>query len=420
MTKMSANKTNNSDEFSSPVAATNPNSEATLAHISQNSTISNSEHGNNTSIEASKLAISELKTEQINSPANNVATKSIFQQLKAKTAAALVGSAVMLPILAVGTATYYFGSQAVNQQIILAKRANNLGLAETELARQQKLLAALLIGTGTTALLAGAVAALVTKRLLSVSPRSTEETADEPETEIYGELVDNLSQSVPQKNILKAIVEEARTYLNCDRVVVYSLNQDKHSVIVAESVVAGYPQALAQTSKDPFEARYLDQYRDGKVRAINDLNQVEMTFWDQEQLDTLAVKANLVTPIFNEGKLFGLLVAHQCSQPRHWQPGEIEFLHQLAQKASLALENAQLLDNLIGLETQAAQERKWTHYFSEAIQYIRQSIKQEDILKISVEEVRKVLECDRVLVYSLNQDKYGVVVAESVSPGYPR
>ena len=93
-------------------------------------------------------------------------TKSTFQKLKAKTVALLVSSAVMLPILAVGTATYYFGSKAIEKQAILTRRSANIGIAETELARQRKLLAALLIGTGTTALLAGAIAAFGSKKLI--------------------------------------------------------------------------------------------------------------------------------------------------------------------------------------------------------------------------------------------------------------
>ncbi len=439
---MSAHQTNNvKDQSSSQVFETDINSEATLTDISQNPTASNNEQVGSTPVEASKSVISEKETEaQIDSYSENVnqqegelirletkspnkdRKKSIFQRLKTTTAATLVGSAVMLPILAVGTTTYYFGSQAVNKQVILAKRVDNIGLAATELARQQKLLAALLIGTGTTALLAGAIAALGTKRLLdSISKITTEETTEDSKTQVYREFIQSLSQSVSQQDILKAIVEEARNYLNCDRVIVYSLNQDKYGVIVAESVAPGYTQALGTTIQDPcFEARYLDKYRDGRVRAIDNIHEAEMTPCHKEQLEKLEVKANLVTPIINEGNLFGLLVAHQCEKPRHWQQGEIEFLHQLAKKVGLTLENAKLLDDLVRFQTQAETERKWTNYFTEAIQYIRQSLQQDDVLEISVEEVRRVLECERVVVYSLNQDKYGVVIAESVAPGYPR
>ncbi|MEN9871381.1 MAG: hypothetical protein RLZZ171_2373 [Cyanobacteriota bacterium] len=433
MVKMSKNKINNGkDQFSSELIASD---------TSQNPILANNQQNNPTVIATPQSVVSKQETlkptdshpEKVNKEGGELIKvetkslhkgqdKSIFLRIKARTAAILLGSAVMLPILAIGTATYYFGSQAVNKQTILSKRANNIGLAETELARQQKLLAALLIATGTTALLAGTVAALGTKRLLdAVSKISTEERAEATETEVDKEFIHNLSQLASQPDILKAIVEEARTYLNCDRVVVYSLNQDKYGVIVAESVAPGYTQWLDMTIEDPcFEARYLDKYRDGRVRAINDISKVEMTPYHKEQLEAMEVKANLVTPIVNEGNLFGLLVAHQCQTSREWQTGEIDFLHQLAKKVGLALENAQLLDNLVRLQTQVETERQWTHYFTDAIQYIRQSIKQDDVLEISVEEVRRVMMCDRVVVYSLNQDKYGVVVAESVAPGYPR
>ena len=440
MTKTPSSKTNNGkDKISSQVLKTDINRQANLTDISQSSVLSNNAEGKLTSVKASKSLVFKPAKEQANSHTQNVdkrgelirvetkspsknLSKSIFQRLKAKTAAALVGSAIMLPILAIGTATYYFGSQAVNKQAILAKRSDNIDLAETELARQQELLAALLIGSGITALLAGAIAALGTKRLLdSMSQTSSSGIAEEANTQVYREFIDNLSQSVSQKDTLKAIVEEARNYLNCDRVVVYSLNQDKDGVIVAESVAPNYTQALDKTTEDPyFEARYLDKYRDGKVRAIDDIYKAEMTPYHGEQLEKLEVKANLVAPIINEDKLFGLLVAHQCDKSRQWQQREIEFLRQLAKKAGLALENARLLDDLVCLQTQVERERKWTNHFTNAVEYIRASTKQDDVLDISVEEVRRVLECDRVVVYSLNQDKYGVIIAESVLAGYPR
>ena len=422
MTKMPTNKSSDGkDKFSSQVFETD---------ISQSGGSSNSRQYELTPIANSKSVASELETRSTNSyrevaqseltqveKPNQDQTKSIFQKLKAKTAAALVGSAVMLPILGIGTATYYFGSQAVNKQAILARRSNYISLTETELAREQRLLAALLIGTGTTALLAGTIAALGTKRLFDSMSISNSD-AEEAVIQVYG--INKLGQSDRKQDILKAIVEEARNYLNCDRVMVYSLNQDRDGAIVAESVAPGYTKWLGITIKDPFEAKYLDKYRNG-IRAINDIDRVEITPERRQQLEAMEVKASLVTPIVSEGNLFGLLVAHQCDRPREWQKGETEFFHQLAKKTGLALKNAQLLDDMVRIQTEAETERKWTNCFTDAIQHIRASIEQDDVLDISVEEVRKVLECDRVLVYSLHQDnRYGAVIAESVGAGYPR
>ncbi len=72
------------------------------------------------------------------------------------------------------------------------------------------------------------------------------------------------------------------------------------------------------------------------------------------------------------------------------------------------------------LQQQVKDESKWTEYFTDAIQYIRQSLKTEDILNTSVGEVRRILECDRVVVYSMNSDNHGMIVAESVAPGWTR
>ena len=345
--------------------------------------------------------------------------------LKPRITAAWASAIVMLPILAVGTATYYFGTQGINQQTILARRADNTGIAETELEQQKQLLAFLLMGTGTTALLAGLLAALWTSRTIRCAIASGAVTTkeirhQEERSQRLQEYVQHLSQS-PHQDILAATVAEARRVLNCDRVVVYSLNQDRYGVIVAESVASGWTRALGLTIKDPcFEARYLEKYRDGRVRALDDIYAADMTPCYIEQLEQLEVQANLVTPIINEDNLFGLLVAHQCGSPRTWQQEEIEFLTQLAKRVGFALNNAKLLAEATQLKQEAQTEAEWTQRFTDVVRYIRQSLKQEDILDIAVEEIRRVLSCDRVVVYSLNQDRYGVVVAESVAPGWTR
>ena len=360
----------------------------------------------------------EWSQELTEAEAHDNSIRSIFLGLKTKTAAILAAGVVMLPILTVGTATYYFGSQTLDKQLVLAKRGDNLSLAAAELARERQLLATLLIGTGTTALLAGAIAAWGTRKLSQKISAFTSELVanytEKPEPV-------QLSQSALQQKILREAVAEARTHLQCDRVVVYGLDRDRYGEIVAESVAAGYTQALGSRIEDPcFEMKYLEKYRNGRVRAIADVNTAELTSCYIAQLQQLQVKANLVTPIVDRDRLFGLLVAHQCQAPRQWQRGEVAYLSQLANKTGLALANAELQEKTELLQTQAERERKWTHYFTNAVQNIRQSIQQADVLEISVEEVRRALQCDRVVVYSLNQEQYGVVVAESVAAGYTR
>ncbi len=241
--------------------------------------------------------------------------------------------------------------------------------------------------------------------------------------EHFTDAIQYIRQSINQEDILKASVKEVRQVLECDRVVVYSLNQDfRYGTVLAESVAPGWTRALGQKISDPcFEPTYRDKYLNGRVRAWNNIYEASMTQCYVEQLEELEVKANLVTPIINEGKLFGLLVAHQCSDFRDWQQVEIRWVAQIATQVGFALDNAKLLANAKQLQHQLENEVKLTKYFTDATRYIRESLQQEDILEISVEEVRRVLNCDRVVVYSLNENfRYGSVIAESVAPGWTR
>jgi methyl-accepting chemotaxis protein PixJ len=237
----------------------------------------------------------------------------------------------------------------------------------------------------------------------------------------FTEAIQYIRQSLNQEDILKASVKEVRRVLNCDRVVIYSMNSDNHGMIVAESVASGWKKAEGIVINDPcFEAKYIDQYRNGRVRAWSNIYESGLTRCYIEQLEELEVKANLVTPIINEGKLFGLLVAHQCSATRNWQQLEVRWQAQIATQVGFALDNANLLVDAMQIQQQLKNEVKLTKYFTDATRYIRDSLHQEDILEVSVEEVRRVLNCDRVVIYSMKQDDYGTIVAESVAPGWTR
>ncbi|MEM7593865.1 MAG: GAF domain-containing protein, partial [Cyanobacteria bacterium P01_A01_bin.83] len=122
---------------------------------------------------------------------------------------------------------------------------------------------------------------------------------------------------------------------------------------------------------------------------------------------------NLVTPVLNEGKLFGLLVAHQCSEPRNWLDYEIRWVTQIATQVGFALDNAKLLQRLpeTSLPTQLLNN------FSLGIS---ERVNKSELLKIAVEQARKVIKLDRVIVYQFDANFNGEIVAESVIPGYPR
>ena len=72
-----------------------------------------------------------------------------------------------------------------------------------------------------------------------------------------------------------------------------------------------------------------------------------------ELLAQFQVRANLVIPIMHEDQFWGLLIAHHCSKPRVWRDLEIELLQQLTTHVSIALQQAQLYQ-----QVQASEELK--------------------------------------------------------------
>lgn len=80
--------------------------------------------------EVPQLAESEPNIKQLPKSSESAAhhpnaEKPRFKEVKSKTAA-IAACVVMLPILAVGSATYYFGSQTIDKQLVLTRRENNV------------------------------------------------------------------------------------------------------------------------------------------------------------------------------------------------------------------------------------------------------------------------------------------------------
>ncbi|MBW4595314.1 MAG: GAF domain-containing protein [Brasilonema angustatum HA4187-MV1] len=365
----------------------------------------------------------------------------------------------MLPVLTVGTTTYYFGSQLTAKQISQARQADTTSLAEAELGLH-RLLSLLLIETGVTAVLAGAIAAILGIRAIrpvlnaaSVSTtmvnRLRRETADsgistvskdelavletninfvkeqlpdllwkqEAEAErsqVFHNISRRIRKSLTQEDVLRTTVEEVRKALRIDRVVIFRFDSNLDGTFVEESAAPELPKILWTTISDPcFETKYVEQYRNGRVRAIDDIYQANLTDCHIGLLERFAVKSNLIAPILKNDLLFGLLIAHQCFECRIWQQAEIDLFAQIAAQVGFALDYVKLLERI---DTKADQAQA----FINITRRIRESLNEEDVLKATVEEVRKTLSAERVLVYGFDSNWYGTVIAESVLPGFPK
>ncbi|PMB22482.1 chemotaxis protein [Fischerella thermalis CCMEE 5318] len=163
-------------------------------------------------------------------------------------------------------------------------------------------------------------------------------------TQILKDTAISLSKANSSGEIYNLAVQNIRQALKVDRAIFYIIDEDFSGSIIAESVVAGWPCCLGTQVDDPCLVDYVEKHWQAGVIAINDIYQANLSDCYIQQLERFAVKANLVAPILLGDKLLGLLIAHQCSQPRFWQQSEISLFEQFVRIVSLSLERANLLE----------------------------------------------------------------------------
>jgi diguanylate cyclase (GGDEF)-like protein len=95
-----------------------------------------------------------------------------------------------------------------------------------------------------------------------------------------------------------------------------------------------------------FAEKYVKYYRQGRVRAIADVDTADIADCHRELLKSFDVRANLVMPVAYQDQLWGLLIAHHCRGPRPWQETEVALLGQLAVQAAIAIHQGELYKRL--------------------------------------------------------------------------
>lgn len=160
---------------------------------------------------------------------------------------------------------------------------------------------------------------------------------------VLSRITDQIRSTLDLKTILQTIVREVRALLNTDRVIIFHLNSQREGEVLVAEVRDQWPSLEGmKTPQECFPEESARLYHQGRVQVINDINLAEISPCHREFLENLQVKANLIVPIGTGENLWGLLIAHECEQPRKWKVGELNLLQQLAHQAAIAIQQAEL------------------------------------------------------------------------------
>ncbi|MEB3192123.1 MAG: GAF domain-containing protein, partial [Snowella sp.] len=244
------------------------------------------------------------------------------------------------------------------------------------------------------------------------------------------EITKRIRQSLDLQTIFDTACQEILAVLHADRVGIFKFDPESQfndGVFIAEALALGYPSALHHPVHDHcFGENYANLYSQGQHYSVSDVDQSEMTPCHREILTQFAVKASLVMPLVRGDELWGLLCVHQCNAPRHWQLEEVELTHQLASQLAIANWLANLYQQVqsellirqqaeVGLARQLAKQQA----LANITERTRQSLNLEEILAIVVQQVKQLMDCDRVIVFRVFHDAPSYIIEEAVSPDLP-
>ncbi|MGB8690116.1 MAG: PAS domain S-box protein, partial [Microcoleus sp.] len=156
-------------------------------------------------------------------------------------------------------------------------------------------------------------------------------------------MLERIRSSLNLAEILTKAVEEVRHFLQVDRTVIYQFSPNWSGFIAVESVDENCMALAGMEIYDPcFGEAYVSLYRDGRIRATDDVYNAGLADCHLNLLTQLQVRANLVVPILQGENLWGLLIAHHCTGPRNWQQFEVECLKQLGVQLAIAIQQSTL------------------------------------------------------------------------------
>ena len=236
------------------------------------------------------------------------------------------------------------------------------------------------------------------------------------------QMLEQIRNAKEEEKIFQIATQEGRKLLEVDRLAIYRFEPDWSGKFIAESVTAGWTKLIDTILV--VQDTYLQEtqggrYKHGECFVVEDIYLVGHQPCHIQLLEQFEARAYMIAPIFSANKkLWGLIAAYQNTSTRKWQADEAESLRQLGLQVGIGMTN---ISSLKEIENQVKQKEK-TAQQERAIAKLTQKIQQyqdiRDIFRTATNEVRQLLECDRVVVYQFKEDWSGEVLAESMSSGW--
>jgi signal transduction histidine kinase/CBS domain-containing protein len=167
--------------------------------------------------------------------------------------------------------------------------------------------------------------------------------------QLVGAITRRVRKSLNLAQILNTTVEQSCQVLQADRVLVYQIARNDTGCVIAESIKSGWSSILDTCfPSEVFPSECLQRYLEGHITYIADCKSEPILPCMTQFIEDFQIRAMLIVPIIQEesNRLWGLLIAHQCSNGREWQSWELTLQLQLADQLAIATKQSELYQQL--------------------------------------------------------------------------
>ncbi len=225
----------------------------------------------------------------------------------------------------------------------------------------------------------------------------------------------NRAPSLP--SLLETAVGELQTLLDCDRVIVYQVNDPNWGTIIAETVRPPGSVSLHHQIQDTCLQRLTTPR---STHAVDDISQESFSPCYLNLLERFQVKSYLINPLNADGQRpWGWLMAHHCDRPHTWTAQEKYLSQQLAECLTLRLQqllnHQRLSSEKQELQTRFEQQAQLLKQQGQSIQSLEQTVRWQQQILTQIEEAAIVVDgMGRVLYWSPQAEALYQVGAEQV------
>jgi GAF domain-containing protein len=255
-------------------------------------------------------------------------------------------------------------------------------------------------------------------------------------------MIDKIRQSLDIDTIFTYCTKELRLLLEAERVAIYRFRPDWSGEFLYEAQSGGWtpliqhqfqhPELCDNISECTFKElcelnvtdTYLQQTEGGEFRPgepfriCSDIYNANFSECYIQALERYQARAYAIIAVYQGQRVWGLLAVYQNSQPRFWQDSEIDLLVQISKHLGIALQQADYLQKLQTQANQLIKASERQRALITTVDKIRQSLDIDTIFKATTQEVRQLLEVERVAIYRFYGDWSGEFVADSIIDGF--